>query len=145
MALIQSLFATGALSVPTVEGSEVVAYRPEVVAPVTLAVGDILEMGALPADHKFADLTFDSTDLDTNGTPTISLEFGFLNADKTALTQVLATTNIARTGGVERVATRDFLDVAEAAANRSIGFRVSAAGATKAAGRVGVTVYLRTA
>lgn len=136
MALFQSLFATGALSVPTVEGSDVVAYRSEVSVPSTLALNDILEMGSLPADHKFADLIFDATDLDTNGTPLISLEFGFLNAAKTALTQVIATTTVARAGGIDRVATRDFLDVVETTANRNVGFRVSAQGATRAAGRV---------
>ena len=51
MALFQSQYATGALSVPTVEGSEVVVYRAEVAVPVTHALNDILEMGSLPADH----------------------------------------------------------------------------------------------
>lgn len=145
MALIQSLYATGALSTPTVEGSDVTVYRSEVAAPVTLAVGDILEMGSLPADHLFADLTFDATDLDTNATPTITLQFGFLNEAKTDLATVLATTQVARAGGIDRVATREFLEVAPLTTNRAIGFKVSAAAATKAAGKVGATVYLRSA
>lgn len=140
-----SQYATGTLAVPTVEGSEVVVYRSEVAVPATLALNDILEMGALPADHLFADLTIDSTDLDTNASPTIVLQFGFLNEAKTGLSQVLHTTTVAQAGGIDRVSTRDFLDVVPSTVNRPIGFRVSAAGATRAAGRVGLTVDLRTA
>lgn len=145
MALIQSLFATGALSTPTVEGADVAVYRSEVAAPVSLAVGDILEMGALPADHLLADLTFDATSLDSNATKTINLQFGFLNAAKTDLETVLASTQVARAGGIDRVASREFLDIAPLTTNRALGFKVQAAAATKVAGEVGVTVYLRSA
>ena len=144
MALIQSMYATGAKSVPTVEGSEVVAYRSTVSTGATLAAGDILEMGSLPGDHLLSDLMFDASDIDTNGTPAVVLQFGFLNDAKTDLSTVLATTNVGQTGGVERVSTRDFLNITGQTSNLALDFKVSTSAATTAAGTVGVTVSLRT-
>jgi hypothetical protein len=150
MALYKTLFASGHKPTPVVDSSDVIVYRAEIDVPASLALGDVIELGNLPADHQIADILIDSDDLDAGAG--LILDFGVLNAAKTAIstevvdgTGVLLSTNVGQAGGLARPTTKNFTRVESVTVNRSLGIVVSTAAATPQAGKLGVSVFLRTA
>lgn len=150
MPIFKSLFVTGHKPVPVVDCSDVVAYRAEVSLPATLAAGDVIQIGSLPADHLLADFIVDSDDLD--GGAALSLDFGVFNPAGTAISTdlkdgggSLLTTTVGQGGGIARPTSKAFTRIEPETTNRSIGLIVGTAAATPVAGKIGVTVFLRTA
>lgn len=118
----------------------------EYTAPVTLAANDIIALCHLPADHVPVDFILESADLDTHGTPTITLTVAVLNADKSDVTEntsFLTESTVAQAGGVIHAAVVTGLQLASSSADRVIGIKCIAAGATKAAGKVRGTLLYR--
>jgi len=108
-----------------------------------LALNDILEMVKLPAEHVPVDCVIDSDDLDSNGTPLISLTGG-LTAGTVA--ELVAANTVARAGGVARMDAVAGVRLAATAADRVVGLKVTAAPATGAVtGKVGFTLSYRAA
>lgn len=156
MPRIQSLYATGKLPVPISTGADLVALCYDIDVPASgdgTVVNDILEMGVLPAGHVPVDWYFSASDLDTNGAPTHAVSFGVLTADKSdistaaadggavwqsGITAGQAGTLVRNTGVVQHA-------VQPSSANRSLGFKVTTASATKAAGKLRCCVLCRAA
>lgn len=94
-----------------------------------LVINDTIDMVTIPAGHFVTDMVLVSDDLDTHGTPTITLDVGIKGA--TADTFFAAST-VAQGGGVARptLATA-FRDVATTA-DRVVQLKVKAAPATGA-------------
>lgn len=104
MALKQSKTALGQNPVPSVWSAVTTGIPFEYVTDATLAAGDIIDLGPIEAGVKPFNVTLLSDDLDTNGTPTITLSVGILNAAKTDLgagtyDTFIAASTIAQTGG----------------------------------------------
>ena len=150
--LIQSDVAKGLISMPyaSLSGS-VVSKRATVAVPATAAANDIFEMIPVPGGHRVVDVILDSDDLDTNGSPTITLDVGFMSGTpgdndsaRTVGTEFFSASTVAQAGGVARPTLKGALRDTPSDAERAIGIKVAAAGTTKAAGTVGLTVLLAT-
>ncbi len=151
--IFQTNDAKGIKPAPIPGDSDVVAVRYEYSLAAALVINDRIELGVLPADHVPVDFAVDCDDLDTNATPTITLDCGIMSgtpgvADvaRTVGTEFLSASTVAQAGGVVRAATVGAFRVAPATSDRSVGVLVKAAPATgAAAGKIGLTLYYRSA
>ena len=146
--LIQSNVAKGneAMPYPSQAGL-VVAKRVEVTVPVTAAANDIFEMLPCPTGFRPVDMILDSDDLDTNGAPTITLDVGWMSgtpgdndSTRTVGAEFFSAATVGQTGTTARPSLKTAFRQTVSSAERSIGIKVNAAGTTKAAGTVGLTV-----
>lgn len=128
-------------------GTEVVAQRDAVaLVDADLDANDAGAVTILPAGCELVGITYDSDDLDTNGTPTIVASVGIMNAGNSDLDTVLASGITASQGGTAvHLVTPTMLRLAASAHDRKIGIKFTAAAATKAAGTVGLTLHMRAA
>lgn len=111
--------------------------------PDTLAADDIVQLAYLPAGHKPIDVIFETTDLDTHGTPAIEVSIGVVNADAddlVATTNFITTSTVAQTGGVARADVLNGLQLGATTADRIIGVKVTTVAATEAAGTMRLKV-----
>lgn len=142
MATVQSDWAKGTKTMPAPDGSEVInVLIPLSVTAAQTALNDIYEMGYLPENCALVDAVYSSTDIDTNGTPTHAMSFGVLNAGATDLSTALeASIQVGRAGTAARMTqTATTLTTAcDGSTRKKLGFKVTTAAATGAAG----TVYL---
>lgn len=92
-----------------------------------LVLNDVIQMVKIPAGHQVVDVILSADDLDTNGTPLISLTVG--DGDDTA--RFIAASTIGRTGGVARLDQKAGLQKVYTAED-TVDVKVSAAPATGA-------------
>lgn len=103
---------------------------------VTLAVGDIIDFGIIPANTTVVDLLIDTDDLDSNGTPTLAYDVGVLTGTvgdttgRTCGTEFFAATTASQSAGVTRMSKITGFRVAPVAYDRSIGIKITTAAAT---------------
>lgn len=152
MALIQSKYAKGIVSVayPSIAGAAV-AQRFSHVLAAALAVGDIIELAAIPAGCRVVDVIFDSDDLDTNGAPAMAFDVGIMsggfgdeNPARTCGAEFFAASNVAQAGTVARPTLKSAFRTTPSTIDRSIGIKCTTAAATFQAGQLGLTVILST-
>lgn len=105
---------------------------------VTLAVGDIIDMGIIPANTTVTDLLIDSDDLDSNVSPALAYDVGVLSGTpgdtgtRTCGTEFFAATTASQAAAVTRMSKGTGFRVAPAAYDRSIGIKITTAAATQA-------------
>ena len=105
---------------------------------VTLAVGDIIDFGLIPAFSTVTDLLIDSDDLDSNGSPTLAYDVGVLTGTpgdttgRTCGTEFFAATTASQAAGVTRLAKGTGFRIAPVGYDRSIGIKITTAAATQA-------------
>lgn len=156
MPRIQSNYANGKLPTPYSTGADLVCLAYECAVPVSgdgTVIGDIIEMGVLPAGHVPVDVLYSSTDLDTNGAPAHAVSFGVLNANKDDISTASADgaaawatgLTIGQAGTLARQSAVATELVQASASPRSLGYKVTTASATKAAGTIRVKVLCRAA
>ena len=124
-------------------GGEVVAVRfPIALVAADLDANDTGAVAVLPAGCVPVGLVYDSDDLDTNASPTITASVGPVNAAVTDLSEVWASGIQASRDGTAASVTlsRAAMRMAAAASDTLIGIKFTAAAATKAAGEVGLTL-----
>lgn len=154
MANARSDYALGKKPSKVAQGAEVIALYYEFDVPATgdgTALNDTIEMGPLPGGHVPIDYTLDLDDLDSNGAPAISMSLGLLNAGKTDLSTAAADggavwasgINDARAGGFSRNTGRVLNAVQPTELDRAIALKITAAAATKQAGKARLTVLAR--
>lgn len=151
--LIQSDVAKGIEPMPyPSHAGTVVAKRATVTSPVTAAANDIFEMVPVPVGFRVVDVILDADDLDTNGAPTITLDVGFMSGTpgdndsaRTVGAEFFSASTVAQAGGLVRPTLKTAVRDAPTSAERAIGVKVNAAGTTKAAGTIGLTVLLASA
>jgi hypothetical protein len=104
---------------------------------VTFLANDVVDIGTLPANHIVSDVIIDTDDLDSNGTPLISLDVGMMTGtpgdtvnSRTTGNEFFAADTTARTGGVARMTKSAGLRVAPVGYDRSIGVKFAAVAAT---------------
>lgn len=99
--------------------------------PSAPALNDTVKMFTLPKGARVHEMVFASDDLDTGGTPTISMQVGTgATADK-----FIVASSIGRTGGLTRLDQKDAL-LEELSADTDVIVRVSAGPATGATGTI---------
>jgi hypothetical protein len=142
MALFQSKQVAAKNPVPTsLDGVAAVAITAEFVVPAGLAANDIIEMFALPAGHVPIDLIVNLPDMDTNGTPTITLDAGLITGragdpvlgSRTCGNEFFAASTTGQAGGLARAA-KSLAGIAADSATRGWGLKVATGAATLATG-----------
>lgn len=113
----------------------VASYTLSLTANVT--ANDVYEMVRLPKGAKIVDVTLSSTDLDTNGTPTITMSVGYGGDDD----YFIVASTIGQTGGVARMAAATTGTLLTLTAEDTIDLKFPAVAATFAAGTVTLTVF----
>lgn len=153
--MLQSNTAKGTNVAPTPAGAgEMVSYRAEIDLTAAQVVDDqIIEMGPLPANCDLVDVILDGDELDTNGAPTLTANVGVMSGDfgvndgartvGAELMAVLAATMGTANGFVQRPTTVGAFRIARSNVDRGIGIHFTAAAATAAAGKLGLTVIYR--
>ncbi len=104
---------------------------------VTLQVGDIIDLGPLPANYTVMDMTIDSDDLDSNASPTLAFDVGIMSGTvgdtasaRTCGAEFFSGETVARAGGVARTSLKTAFRVVPTGADRSIGLKITTASAT---------------
>lgn len=144
-------YLEGRNPIPTSD-DEVIATR----FALTLATGDLAlntigAIGVLPPGHLPVALLFDADDLDSNGTPTVAMSIGLLDAAGTALSTATADggavwgagITVGQAGGQVQVLSKALSRVTATQTDRYMGILVSTAAATAVSGQVGVTLLYR--
>jgi hypothetical protein len=151
MATILSDFAKRVRN--TVNGDcagDVVANRFYVdLATTDLVLNNVIDIGILPAGHTVTDCVLIADDLDTNGTPTITLDVGIMTGTpgdgvtvRTVGQELFTAATAAQTGAIVNLTQKTGFTIAATAADRSIGVKIAAAPATAAAGRIRLLVEM---
>lgn len=150
MATILSPFAKGTRA--TVNGDcagDVVVNQFYVdLTAAQVAAGAIIDIGTLPAGHTVVDATLIPDDLDTNGSPTITLDVGLLSgtpgddAVRTCGAELFSASTAAQAGTPTRMSLKSGFTIASVGYDRSIGVKVNAGPATAAAGRIRLQVRM---
>lgn len=116
----------------------------DLVAASAPALNDIIEMGALPGYCKVVDMVLDCDDLDSNGTPTLSLDVGIMSGDfadddagRTVGAEFFDGSTLGQAGGIARMSAQTGFNVAAVAdVDRGIGVKIAAAADTAATGQI---------
>ena len=132
---------------------DVAAPRQVYALSAALALNDIIVMGSLPQGCLPVDLILDSDDLDTGGSPAITLSVGILNAGQTDIDTTasggaawIAASTVAQAGGLVRPTTAAITRTPVSTSEQFWGIKVAAAPATGAAtGTIGATLMYRAA
>lgn len=113
-----------------------------------VVAGNMFDVGVIPAYHTVVDMILIPDDLDTNGTPTITLDVGLLSGDvgdassnRTIGAEFFSASNSARTGVPERMSLATGFKVKPVEKDRSIGVKINGAAATAGGGRVRLMVF----
>jgi len=150
--LFQSDAAKGIDGTPyAANNGDVQCKRTAVALPNTLAANDVIEMITIPPGMRPVDMVLDSDDLDSNGSPTITFDVGWMSgtpgdndSSRTVAAEFFSGNTVAQAGGSARPTLATAFRQAVSSAARSIGIKVANVAATKAAGTVGLTVYFVT-
>lgn len=154
MATRVSKFSDGTLPVITGDcaGDVVVADYFYDITAAQIVLNDIIDIGILPAYHTVSDAILCPDDLDTNGTPLISLDVGIMSGtpgDSTSVrtcgAEIYSGSTSARTGAVDRASLKSAFTILPTEADRSIGVKIAAAAATAAAGRIRLRLFMHPA
>ncbi len=122
---------------------------------VDLAVGDLLlnnviDLGVLPGGHTVTNAFLIADDLDTGGSPAITVDIGLMTGTpgdsvsvRTVGAEMFSAANAAQTGAAPvQMSLKSGYTIMANQADRSIGVKISAAPATAAAGRLRVRVMM---
>lgn len=151
MAVYKSKTAQGQVPVPSLMFGLIAGILYEFATPsVALAAGDIIALGPISPGVKPVDVQLITDDLDTNGTPTITLTVGVLNAagtdiDAAATSTWIAASNVGQTGGIARASTANVYLSGASATERQLGVKVVAGPATYAGAGKKLAVVLKAA
>lgn len=154
MALFQSKQVIAQKAIPAaLSGVDLVPITAEFTVPAGLALNDIIEMGGIPAGHIPVDLIVHAPDMDSNGTPLITLDAGILTGrfgdpvlgSRACGNEFFAASQVGRVGGVAR-ADKSLAGIAPSNTERGWGLKVAAAAATLAVGgKIRATLFVEPA
>jgi hypothetical protein len=114
-----------------------------------LVANNVIDLGILPAGHTITDAVLLPDDLDTNGTPTITLDVGIMSGTpgdgvsaRTVGAEMFSASTAAQTGAVAAMTLKTGFTLTASAADRSIGAKIVTGPATAAAGRLRLLVSM---
>lgn len=154
MASILSKFASRQLPSPSGDraGMPIVADFFVDLTAAQLQAGAIIDLGTLQANMTVSDLILIPADLDTNGTPLITLDVGIMSgipgdatSARTCGAEFFSASTAAQTGAAVRASLVTAFTVPAVDFDRSIGVKIVAAPATAAAGRIRLRTYMQPA
>lgn len=132
--------------ISSAQAGEVKAVRGYATLPDSLAIGDIVELVSLPADHVIVDAILDSDDLDSGSA--LVMDVAIINSggtDVEANTTIISATTVGQTGGVARMDEQAAPRIAATQANRNVGVKITTDAATNVQGVLGLTLFYRAA
>ena len=142
MALFKSKQVTAGRPAATpLDASSPVTVVGEVLTATGMTADDVIEMVAFPAGTVPVDVTVVCEDLDSGGSPAITLDVGVLSgsyADTGARTcgaEFLSASTIGQAGGMARAAVPAGFLLGYSASDRSLGIKIGTAAATLATGK----------
>lgn len=150
MAIIQNNAAKGIEPIPYPgSAGEVIAKRYTILATAAqLVLNNIFEIAPIPAGLVPREFILDSDDLDSHGTPTITLDVGVMSGAfgspdqaRTCDDIIFDGSTVAQAGGVARPTLKTAYRIGQSNTNRSIGVKVATAPATAQEGTIGLTVF----
>lgn len=137
----------GDLNIPPHSAGEVYVSDDVVELPVTLAADDIAKVGYLPAGCVPIDVMIIADELDTHATDTLRMSVGLLNDDGDDLVTASTFITNAEADAANTVTRGNAIGMMGIAPDdendRVLAIKVTAAGATKAAGGVRVIMTYR--
>lgn len=153
MPLRQSVQIAQKLPTISADGYEPIVIIGDYVTIAGNVLDDVIELGILPAGYVPVDAILVTDDLDSNATPTITLDLGLISGvaglvsnARTCGNEAFAASIVAQTGGLARPTKANFAQVAPTDADRGIGIKVAAAAATLVVGaKIRLTVIARPA
>ena len=108
-----------------------------------LAQDNVFDIGVLPAGHTVIDAILIPDDLDTGGSPSITLDVGIMSgtpgdvvSTRTVGAELFSASTAAQAGTPTRMSLASGFKIKATETNRSVGVKVKAAAATAAAGRI---------
>lgn len=153
MSLRQSIQIAAKLPSISADGYEPISAHGDYVAAVGLAATDVIEMVVLPAGYVATGVKLAVEDVDSNGTPTITVDCGVVSGvpgvidnARTCGTEAFAASTVGQTGGVQVDNKADISLLAPSTVDRAIGLRIGTAAATLTVGaRFRLTLHARPA
>lgn len=153
MALRQSVQIAQKLPTISACGYEPILIVGDYIVAAGLAINDVVEMSILPAGYVPTAVKLATEDLDSNVTPTVTLDVGVVSGTPGALdnartcgNEAIAASAVGQTGGVAVDNKADFSLLAPSTVDRSIGVKLAAGAATLVVGaRIRMTVTARPA
>lgn len=124
---------------------------------IDLVAGDLVtdkmfDLGILPNGHDLLDAVLISDDLDTDGTPAVTLDVGLLTgtvgdatSDRAMGDEIFAASTVGQAGTAARATAKGAFLVKASDADRSIGLKVKLQPDVAAAGRVRLRTYMAAA
>jgi hypothetical protein len=151
---IQTNWAKGILQAPNPCGADdVCAVRYSVdLTTAQLVLNRIIELGPLPAGCVPVHMILDSDDLDTDGSPAVTLDVGLMSGDagdpdsggsRTCGAEFFSASTLGQAGGVAEPSLKGAYRITKSEVDRGIGLKISAAPDAAQAGTVGLTVLYR--
>lgn len=149
-----SQFSTGKLATLTSPAAGVVVAQDLFidVTAAQLVVGNIFDIGILPAGHAVTDFQLACDDLDSNGTPTLAVDVGIMSGTpgdvisaRTSGNELIAGSAAAQAASLVRMSSQNPVKLIAVGFDRSIGVKVTVAPATAAAGRLRLRVLMHCA
>lgn len=114
-----------------------------------IEAGAMFDVGPLPAYHTVVDMVLIPDDLDTNGTPALTLDVGLLSgtvgdatSDRTIGAEFFSDSTAGQGGTPTRMSLATGWKVLATETDRSIGVKVETDAATAAAGRIRLLVFM---
>lgn len=137
MANLQSLQAVNRMPIPSAERAvEMIPIVATFVVPAGLALNDVIEMGPLQAGYVPVDLIVAFPDMDSNGSPLITVDAGLLSGNwldsgaRTCGNEFFAASTAPQAGGIARMSKAAGAQIAPTTNDRSWGLKIAAAAAT---------------
>ena len=153
MALIaRTNYTNGVIPAVTADrAGDVVSQEVTITLSANPTANDTYAFLTLPANHVPVDCILTSDDLDTNGTPPITMSVGVLNAALTAIDTTsssggaawISASTIGQSAGLARPTTVAISRVTPTSADRIIGVAFPAISATFASGKISLTLIYR--
>lgn len=154
MSFKQSLQALNKVVVPSADqsGDTLSIFADYALNGVALAAGDIIEMLPLPAGYVPVDVIAASPDLDSGGSPAITLDVGLLSgawgknsASSTIGAEFISASTVGQAGGIARMSNAaGALLAPDVTQDRSVGIKVGTGPATGATtGTIRLTMLCR--
>jgi hypothetical protein len=113
-----------------------------------IVAGDIIDLGILPAGHTVSDVILAPDDLDTNVSPTLTLDVGIMSGTpgdttsvRTCSAVIFSASTAAQSGTPARPSLKSAFNILPTDADRSIGVKIVTGAATAAAGRIRLRVF----
>lgn len=135
------------------DGYEPIAIVGDYVTPASVIVNDVIEMCVLPAGYVPISVTVLTEDLDSDGTPAVTLDCGIVSGTpgvvdsaRTCGNEAFAASTVGQAGGIAVAVKTDFGFLAPTDADRSIGLKIAAAADAAVTGaKIRMTVLARPA